>query len=312
AQLLVDRRRVAHGLSDPFPARALLGQVLAAAAWLRELELVYVVTARPHGRGQAGTRVQLRGVDPMGAGDAPVQVAWTAPLQAGTVYLHPPGAQRWTALPLLQVSGAAVAVMDGVDVRGRPLYVDVRTGAPVPTVQEAQGACPPPARPAHPRASGATWQQRDGTPPPRRRVRVSETARPDEDDADTTPVKVERFTCAPGLVRDNRSGLTWQREVTSERMTLAQARDYAEALAFAGGGWRLPTREELLGIVDLARREPAVDGVAFPGTPCTGFWAEDPAGGMPWVVYFATGAANSGVETDGWCVRCVREDGAGR
>jgi hypothetical protein len=92
-------------------------------------------------------------------------------------------------------------------------------------------------------------------------------------------------------------------------MTLAQARAYAMSLSLAGGGWRLHTREELLGLVDLARREPAIDGEALPCTLCTGFWAEDPFGGTPWVVYFATGAAGSGVETDGWRVRCMR-DGA--
>ena len=37
--------------------------------------------------------------------------------------------------------------------------------------------------------------------------------------------------------------------------------------------WRLPTRLELVSIVDFAAYEPAIDRAAFPGTPAFGFWS---------------------------------------
>jgi hypothetical protein len=38
-------------------------------------------------------------------------------------------------------------------------------------------------------------------------------------------------------------------------------------------GWRMPTRKELLGIADLGRHSPAIDGGYFPNTPSALFWS---------------------------------------
>lgn len=80
-------------------------------------------------------------------------------------------------------------------------------------------------------------------------------------------------------VHDSKTGLTWQRAVPDQRMTWAEAKEYAAALDLDGGGWRLPTVQELVGIVDYCRRNPAIDEAAFPDTPLEWFWTNVPVAG---------------------------------
>jgi hypothetical protein len=117
------------------------------------------------------------------------------------------------------------------------------------------------------------------------------------------------ISASGGTVRDARTGLTWQRSAPDERYTWAEARRYAARLALDGGGWRLPTVQELISLVDYSRHEPAIDTEAFPNTPPGWFWSATPyAGGegRAWGVYFSVGSANYGGDLYGGAVRCVR------
>ena len=59
-----------------------------------------------------------------------------------------------------------------------------------------------------------------------------------------------RFTLSnDGVITDSRSGLQWV-PASGSAMTWSDAARYAETLAVAGGGWRLPTRSELRDIYD--------------------------------------------------------------
>ena len=64
------------------------------------------------------------------------------------------------------------------------------------------------------------------------------------------------------------------------------------------GAWRLPTKDELLGIVKTpASTETAyIDSTWFPNTPqSSAYWTSSPYAGRPysaWMVYFADGGAN--------------------
>ncbi|MBI5479639.1 MAG: DUF1566 domain-containing protein [Deltaproteobacteria bacterium] len=88
-----------------------------------------------------------------------------------------------------------------------------------------------------------------------------------------------------------------------------QAKAYCAGLVTDGGvaGWRLPTRIELVSIVDYWRDNPAIDPVAFPSTPSDFFWSSSPYVNAPplgWGVGFADGTAwYSGPSAR---VRCVR------
>ena len=73
--------------------------------------------------------------------------------------------------------------------------------------------------------------------------------------------------------------------------------------------WRLPTREELLSIVDFGTTHPAIDTVYFPNTPSSDFWSGSPyAGNSDFAVRvnFGYGRGLNGNKVDGKYVRLVR------
>jgi hypothetical protein len=76
------------------------------------------------------------------------------------------------------------------------------------------------------------------------------------------------------------------------------------------GDWRLPTREELLSIVDNGQFKPAVDQRHFPNTPASNFWssatyADNP--GAAWQVNFQYGETKSNSKRQPAHVRLVRK-----
>lgn len=123
-----------------------------------------------------------------------------------------------------------------------------------------------------------------------------------------------------GLVIDRATGLEWQRAV-GPLCSLGQADAACAALIVdAKSGFRLPTRSELLTIVDLDAWEPSiVKEFTFPLDPDAGapdaelgprdfFWTSTPsvgAGGSRWTVQFYDGVAARRLEGV-LPVRCVR------
>lgn len=121
----------------------------------------------------------------------------------------------------------------------------------------------------------------------------------------------ERYAVTDHTVADTRTKLVWQRAVPSMAYSWEDAKAYCSGLGvtLGGVGWRLPTVKELQTIVDDSRWDPAVDPVAFPGTPSTAFWSSSPLTGSPsyaWNVYFYTGATYSYDSASPFAVRCVR------
>ena len=58
------------------------------------------------------------------------------------------------------------------------------------------------------------------------------------------------------------------------RFTYPAARQaIAQAAKDGPGGWRMPAREELVGLVDRSAKKPQLDAAAFPKTPTAPFWA---------------------------------------
>ena len=64
-----------------------------------------------------------------------------------------------------------------------------------------------------------------------------------------SPLTVRVTLSNNGVITDSTSGLQWV-PAPGSTMTWFDATRYAETLAIAGGGWRLPTRAELRGIYD--------------------------------------------------------------
>ncbi len=81
------------------------------------------------------------------------------------------------------------------------------------------------------------------------------------------------------------------------------------AVAALGDGWRLPTRTELLTLVDDTKFEPAIDTERFPDTKSTWYWTGTPCAwntSARWVVYFDAGDVNGNHQHLYACVRAVR------
>lgn len=152
----------------------------------------------------------------------------------------------------------------------------------------SEGDCPP----AHPPSTWTAWRVPNspgsGLPNP-----ASYTVLPD------------------GTVQDNITGLIWQREVPSRQYFAEEARAYCESLRLGGcSGWRLPTRVELISLLDYATHSPAIDSSAFPGCPSQIFWTSSPygdsSGRQRWVVNFGFGYHGyMNIYSLGY-VRCVR------
>lgn len=111
-------------------------------------------------------------------------------------------------------------------------------------------------------------------------------------------------------VVDTATGLEWQAVPFAESMKHADAvRACAELRLGGHDDWRLPTRAELLTLVDDARYSPAIDTDAFPNTPSAWFWTSTAyAGGddYAWVVLFGGGRSGIDRRGDDCRVRAVR------
>jgi Protein of unknown function (DUF1566) len=121
---------------------------------------------------------------------------------------------------------------------------------------------------------------------------------------------------ADGTVKDNVTGLVWQKVVTAQQAySWVDAQAYCAGLTLAGRGWRLPTRIELLSIVDFTRTSPAIDTKTFPGTPGGKYhwtsspWVVSQIATKPqysWIVNFYEGlTSNAGDRTQLEYARCV-------
>ena len=113
-------------------------------------------------------------------------------------------------------------------------------------------------------------------------------------------------------ITDNVTGLMWQTGwLAGTTYTWAQALAYCPTLTLAGhSDWRLPSRIELVSIVDVGLPNPSI-GTYFPGL--TYFWSSSAQAGSPgspalgWLVSFTYGSTtNKGLGSINYGIRCVR------
>ena len=114
----------------------------------------------------------------------------------------------------------------------------------------------------------------------------------------------------PGVVIDRITGLMWQRRPPTTLLPWTKAQQACADLSLAGhGDWRLPSRIELVSLLDTRRTQPSIDVEAFPGTPSDWFWTSSRAADDPnqaWYVYFYFGYPKTDEVTNAFSVRCVR------
>jgi hypothetical protein len=113
-----------------------------------------------------------------------------------------------------------------------------------------------------------------------------------------------------GTVTDHVTGLMWQSPPTNATMTQPAAVTYCSTMLAAGGhhDWRLPTKIELLSIVDYGRSSPSINPV-FASVVSNAYWSSTSVAGTPfnaWFVDFYDGNSKGYIATYTFYVRCVR------
>ncbi len=127
---------------------------------------------------------------------------------------------------------------------------------------------------------------------------------------------------AKGTVTDTRSGLMWDRCAlgqsgldcatgTASSFTWKDALSAASAVGSYKGfnDWRLPSLDELEGLVKAYRSGPDIGELVFPLTSATPFWTIAPACcgvALSWYVNFGDGSSSLDVRTNANRVRLVR------
>jgi hypothetical protein len=132
------------------------------------------------------------------------------------------------------------------------------------------------------------------------------------------------FAMNTPTINDLRTGLTWQRSVSTQTFNFNDAAAYCAALSTAQPGltvgWRVPSYKELLTLVDeqphteyesLGLVEKWIDPNAFLGTPVSeSFWTSSlylPMFGFAYAVNFHTGTAAGEDMGHALFVRCVHD-----
>lgn len=131
----------------------------------------------------------------------------------------------------------------------------------------------------------------------------------DGQDVTDTTTKLAWRRCAEGL--------RWDGKACSGKLKTykyPEAKDAAAAAAKGDGkAWRIPTRDELVALVDkTAKKKPRIDVKAFPQTPAQPFWAMRPGTDddlNAWLVNFANGKVSGNAGQRKFPLRLVR-DGA--
>jgi hypothetical protein len=119
-----------------------------------------------------------------------------------------------------------------------------------------------------------------------------------------------------GTVTDRVTGLMWEKAVPSgtytwgDAATAGTAQNYCAGLTLAGhSDWRLPSKIELVSIVDTSTSNPAIETTYFPSTPIGFYWASTQSHGNQggsWSVDFYFGYSLIADATTADHVRCVR------
>lgn len=112
-------------------------------------------------------------------------------------------------------------------------------------------------------------------------------------------------------VYDPKHDLTWSRTMGARAVTQPKALEIASAVdLFGHKDWRLPTRAELLTLIDDTRVNPAIDVRFFPNCRADWYWTSTPfassPSGIAWGVYFDGGFSYWSLQDDEGFVRAVR------
>jgi len=113
-----------------------------------------------------------------------------------------------------------------------------------------------------------------------------------------------------GTVTDNITGLVWQQKDDAVTRIWSSAVNYCDTLVLAGYyDWRLPSKRELMDIVNYGRSNPSIDSAVFTNTSANYYWSATSVATTTdylWVVGFEYGSAAKYIKSSTLNTRCVR------
>ncbi|MBA7633868.1 hypothetical protein ES703_41439 [subsurface metagenome] len=113
-----------------------------------------------------------------------------------------------------------------------------------------------------------------------------------------------------GTVTDNVTGFMWQQEDDDTTRTWDEACSYCNDLVLAAySDWRLPSKKELMSIVNYGTYSPSIDTTYFSATDAARYWSSPTYANNPsqaWSVCFEYGKVTYLDKSGGFYVRCVR------
>jgi len=113
-----------------------------------------------------------------------------------------------------------------------------------------------------------------------------------------------------GTITDNVTSLMWQKEDDNITRTWDNANSYCDNLTLAiYSDWRVPSKKELMSIVDYGTYNPSIDATYFTGTAASLYWSSTTNAynsSFTFRVYFLNGSVYGYYKTLNHYVRCVR------
>lgn len=113
-----------------------------------------------------------------------------------------------------------------------------------------------------------------------------------------------------GTITDNVTGLMWQKQDSGQKYSQVQAIAYCSGLSLGGhSDWRLPSRMNLITIVNYGSYNPAINQIYFPSTQSYDYWSSTASAvstTYAWYVYFGDGNVVDTVPVFNDYARCVR------
>lgn len=135
----------------------------------------------------------------------------------------------------------------------------------------------------------------------------------DPQQSSSTPTS--RYVINGGEVFDKLTHLTWQRCSVGQHwkqelgcVGVIRQITWKEAMSQAHDGWRLPTVDELKGLIAANCSNPAINEEVFPDMELykLWYWSSTDTGSSVWYVAFGSGSVHNADRTDLNAVRLVR------
>lgn len=124
-----------------------------------------------------------------------------------------------------------------------------------------------------------------------------------------------RYEIRGGEVYDTLTHLTWQRCSVGQHWTqnlacvgVIRQMSWEAAMSQAGGGWRVPTIDELKTLIAPSCSNPAINEEVFPDMELykLWYWTSTDTGSSVWYVAFGGGSVHNADRSDMNAVRLVR------